>query len=125
MDRDPGHALAHHGLGMTDLVRRTTARAEEVDPEEFSNGFARVERLVGWLAPRATCFVGLGGWRSVVDRRAVAGIQPQKVGGRPVYLMPHTSGLNAHSRLADFAYHLWTAAQLADHSPVNVPEPGP
>ena len=125
MDRDPGHALEHHGLGMTDLVRRTTARAEEVDPEEFSDGFARVERLVGWLAPRAACFVGLGGWRSVVDRRAVAGIQPQQVGGRPVYLMPHTSGLNAHSRLADLAYHLGAAARLADHSPVNAPEPDP
>ena len=55
----------------------------------------------------------------------MAGIQPQQVGGRPVYLMPHTSGLNAHSRLADLAYHLGAAARLADHSPVNVPEPGP
>ena len=33
VDRDADHALTHHGLGMTDLVRRTTARAEEVDPE--------------------------------------------------------------------------------------------
>ena len=114
MDRDPDHALKHHGLGMTDLVRRTTARAEEVDPQEFSDGFTRVERLVGWLTPRATCFVGLSGWRLVVDRRAVAGVQPQQVGGRPVYLMPHTSGLNAHSRLADLTGHLRAAGRLAD-----------
>ncbi|MEE2767670.1 MAG: mismatch-specific DNA-glycosylase [Actinomycetota bacterium] len=113
-DRDPDHALEHHGLGMTDLVRRTTARAEEVDPQEFSDGFARVERLVGWLTPGATCFVGLSGWRLVVDRRAIAGVQPQQVGDRPVYLMPHTSGLNAHSRLADLTDHLRAAGRLAD-----------
>ena len=29
IDRDPRHALSHHGVGMTDLVRRTTARAVE------------------------------------------------------------------------------------------------
>jgi len=118
VDRDPDHALKHHGLGMTDLVKRTTARAAEVDPGEFSAGFARIERLVGWLAPRATCFVGLGGWRSVVDRRAVAGAQPQQMGGRPVYLMPNTSGINTHSRLADLVHHLGAAAQLADYPSV-------
>jgi len=119
VDRDPDHALKHHGLGMTDLVKRTTARAAEVDPGEFSAGFARVERLVEWLTPRATCFVGLGGWRSVVDSRAVAGAQPREVGGRPVYLMPNTSGINTHSRLADLVHHLGAAAQLADYPSVS------
>ena len=54
----------------------------------------------------------------MVDRRAVAGVQMQRVGGRPVYLMPNTSGINAHSRLADLVHHLGTAAQLADYPPV-------
>ena len=113
-DRDPRHALAEHGLGMTDLVRRTTARADEVDVDEFREGFARVERLCAWLRPRAACFVGLGGWRVVVDRKAVAGVQERTLGGTPVYVMPHTSGLNAHSRLDDLTAHLRSAARLAD-----------
>ncbi len=117
VDRDPRHALAHHGLGMTDLVRRTTVRADEVDRDEYRRGAARVERLVGWLRPRAVCFVGLGGWRTVVDRHAVAGVQPDGFGGRPVYVMPHTSGLNAHSRLPDLVEHLRAAGRLADGSP--------
>jgi len=69
VDREPRRALRDHKLGMTDLVRRTTARAEEVDPEEFSAGFARVERLVGWLAParRASwALAGGGRWSTVV-----------------------------------------------------------
>jgi len=114
VDRDPRHALAHHGLGMTDLVRRTTVRADEVDRGEYRTGAARVERLVAWLRPRAVCFVGLGGWRTVVDRRAVAGVQPGDFGGRPAYLMPHTSGLNARSRLSELSGHLRAAARLAD-----------
>ena len=118
VDRDPRAALADHGLGMTDLVRRTTVRADEVDRDEYRNGTARVERLVRWLRPRAVCFVGLGGWRTAIDRTAVAGVQPDGFGGRPAYVMPHTSGLNAHSRLPDLVGHLQAAGRLADGSPV-------
>ena len=116
VDRDPRHALQHHGLGMTDLVRRSTARADQVERTEFSGGFKRVERLAEWLQPAAACFIGLGAWRQVIDRRASAGIQTRTIGGRPVYLMPHTSGLNAHSRLNELAAHLGAAAVLADRS---------
>ena len=114
VDRDPRHALHHHGLGMTDLVRRTTKRADELERAEFVLGFERVERLAAWLKPQAVCFVGLGGWRAVVDRKASSGVQERTLGDRPVYVMPHTSGLNAHSRLEDLATHFQLAAELAD-----------
>ena len=114
IDRDPRHALTHHGVGMTDLVRRTTARADEVERTEFETGFERVERLAAWLKPRLCCFIGLGGWRLVVDRKAVAGRQTDAVGGCPVYVMPHTSGLNALSRLEDLAEHLLAVSAMAD-----------
>ena len=113
VDRDPRHALAHHGLGMTDLVRRTTVRADEIAPDEFREGFARVDRLCAWLRPLAACFVGLGGWRTVADRKAVAGVQDRTLGGVPVYVMPHTSGLNTHSRLEDLIAHFRAAGELA------------
>ena len=116
IDRDPRHALRHHGLGMTDLVRRTTRRADEVSIKEYQAGFARVARLAQWLAPRAVCFVGLGGWRKIVDAKAKAGVQASQVGCRPVYLMPHTSGLNAHCRLEDLTQHFACAASLAMRS---------
>jgi TDG/mug DNA glycosylase family protein len=116
VDREPRHALHDNGLGMTDLVRRTTSRADEVAPAEYRRGAERVGRLVAWIHPRAVCFIGLGGWRTVVDRHAVAGEQERNFGGRPVYLMPHTSGLNAHSRLADLVEHLRGAGRLADRA---------
>jgi TDG/mug DNA glycosylase family protein len=55
------------------------------------------------------CFVGLAGWRAAIDRRAVAGPQERTIGGRPAYLMPNTSGLNAHARPEDFVAHLRAA----------------
>jgi len=110
-DRDPVAALGA-GLGMTDFAKRATRTAAEVTREEYREGLARVTRLVRWLAPRAVCFVGLSGWRTVVDRRAVAGPQPTGIGGRPAYVMPSTSGLNARTPLTELAEHLAAAWAL-------------
>lgn len=111
-DRDAIHALETHGVGLTDLAKRATARADELDPAEYRDGMQRVGRLVEWLQPGAVCFVGLAGWRAVVDRKAVAGVQGGDIGGRPVYVMPSTSGLNAATPLAALAGHLSAAGEL-------------
>lgn len=110
-DRD-AWAAARRGIGMTDLVKRPSRTASEVEAEEYAVGFTRVEELVAWLTPGAVCFVGLSGWRTVVDRKAVPGHQPARIGGRPVYVMPSTSGLNAHATLGDLSAHLEAAADL-------------
>jgi double-stranded uracil-DNA glycosylase len=115
-DRDPRDAFRTHGIGMTDLVKRATPRADELTRDEYRAGVARVERLVQWLQPRAVCFVGLAGWRAAVDRKAIAGVQPDGIGGRPAYVMPSTSGLNARVPPAELADHLRAAAALADAS---------
>ncbi len=112
-DRDPTHALEHHGIGMTDLAKRATARADQVTADEFRVGAQRVRRLVQWLEPGAVCFVGLAGYRIAVDPSAVAGEQQRRFGDAPTYVMPNPSGLNAHVRVADLAAHLCAAAALA------------
>ena len=113
---DARHALAAHGIGITDLCKRATVASAELSADEYRAGAARVERVVRWLQPRAVCFVGLEGWRAAVDRKAVAGPQPDGFGGRPAYVLPSTSGLNAHSRLDDLVTHLRAAAALADRA---------
>jgi TDG/mug DNA glycosylase family protein len=112
VDRDSRAALAA-GVGMTDLVKRATPRAEELTRDEYRAGLARVERVAHWLEPGAVCFVGLAGWRAAVDRRAVAGVQPDGIGGRPAYVMPSTSGLNARVPVGELADHLRAAVALA------------
>ena len=97
-------------MGMTDLVKRATPRADELTTDEYRTGLARVEQLCAWLRPEAVCFVGLAGWRAAADRTATPGWQESDLGGSPVYVMPSTSGLNAHSSLADLTDHLRHAA---------------
>ncbi len=108
-DRDAVAALVDHAVGMTDFVKRPSRTAAEVTSAEYRAGFARVERLVAWLRPGAVCFSGLSGWRDVVDPKAVAGPQPRGIGGRPAYVMPSTSGLNARTSLTELADHLGRA----------------
>jgi TDG/mug DNA glycosylase family protein len=114
VDRDPGAALAVDGVGMTDLVKRATVAAAELDPAEYRAGLDRLTHLVGWLHPRVVCFVGLAGWRAAVDRKAHPGAQPAPLADTPVYVMPSTSGLNARVPLAALTHHLEAAAALGD-----------
>jgi TDG/mug DNA glycosylase family protein len=110
-DRDPDDALRAHDVGMTDLVKRATPRADELSADEYRAGLARVGRLAEWLRPRTICFVGLAGWR-VAHPKARAGVQDETLGGRPVYVMPSTSGLNARVPMTELAAHLRTAYEL-------------
>jgi len=114
---DPVHALRVDRIGMTDLVKRATPRADNLTRDEFVQGAARLDRLVRWLEPRATCFVGLSGYRAAIDRKAGAGWQSNPFGGRPVYVMPNTSGVNAHAKPKDLAAHLEAAAGAAPPFP--------
>ena len=53
--------------------------------------------------------------RAAVDRRAGAGLQRERFGGRPVYVMPSTSGLNAHAQLPDLVAHFGAALAAGTH----------
>ena len=108
-DRAPDHALLHHGVGFTDLAKRTSGRADEITKAEFRSGVSRVERLVRWLRPSMLVMVGLSGWRHGVDRNATSGWQPTPFAGTPTYLMPNTSGLNTHETLTSLTEHLENA----------------
>lgn len=113
-DRDPRHALQVHGIGMTDLVKRATVKAAEVESREYENGMERVGRLVKWLQPKIVCFVGLAGYRQVVNKKAQCGQQPELLGGVPVYLMPSTSGLNANYSLKQLTDNFIQVLEMSD-----------
>lgn len=108
-ERDPRAAL-RLGIGFTDSVKRATPGADALSPREYAKGFERLEALVRRYRPGATCFVGLDGWRRVVDRRAAPGWIEGGFAGRPAYLMPSTSGRNARVPIAELARHLKSAA---------------
>jgi TDG/mug DNA glycosylase family protein len=104
--RDPFHALTVDRVGMTDLVKRATARADDLTAAEYRGGTERVRRLVAWLHPQVVLFVGLTGWRAGVDPAAAPGWQPEGFAGAKAYVMPSTSGANAHATRASIVEHL-------------------
>lgn len=108
-ERDPFAALAR-GIGFTDLVKRATPGAHELSRDEYARGLGRVRALVREWRPRVVCFVGLEGWRRVVDPRARPGWLDSDFEARAAYLMPSTSGRNAHESLESLTAHLRAAA---------------
>ena len=92
--------LPRYGIGMTNVVDRPSRGAADLSPEELRAGAARVARLVAEYEPRVVAVVGLGAFRTGFERpKAALGIQPEPVGGRPVWVLPNPSGLNAHYQL--------------------------
>jgi TDG/mug DNA glycosylase family protein len=96
---ETGELLAA-GIGITNLVPRATARADELTDDEVRAGLAAVEALAARWQPRRVAFLGLGAYRVATgDRRAAVGPLERQVGGRPAWLLPNPSGLNASWQL--------------------------
>jgi TDG/mug DNA glycosylase family protein len=84
------------GLGITNVVARATARADELTPAEIRAGAQVLTAKVERLAPRWTAIVGITVYRTAFDRPGAAtGRQEQAVGGAGLWVLPNPSGLNA------------------------------
>jgi TDG/mug DNA glycosylase family protein len=107
------------GLGITNVVERATARADELADAELRAGGRRLEAKVKRWQPTVVAFVGIGSYRVVSGiQDARVGLQKGRFGGRHAWVLPNPSGLNAHYQPADLARHfcdlrLWAAAAHA------------
>ncbi|SMF05106.1 G/U mismatch-specific uracil-DNA glycosylase [Cellulosimicrobium cellulans J34] len=111
-------AFLDAGLAMTNVVRRATARADELSPEEIVEGGRRLVETVEAFRPRWVAVLGLGAYRTAfADRRATAGPLERGIGPARTWLLPNPSGLNAHHTVTTLgaAYaELRVAAGLPD-----------
>jgi TDG/mug DNA glycosylase family protein len=97
-------ALLELGFGVTNLVSRATARADELTEKELRAGARRLVATLRRYQPAVVAFLGVSAYRTAYDRpRAALGRQPDQVGGAAVWVLPNPSGLNAHYQLADLA----------------------
>jgi TDG/mug DNA glycosylase family protein len=96
--------LLQVGLGVTNLVARATAAADELTRDELRNGRRRLAAKVRRYRPRCVAVLGIGAFRTAFERpRAVAGLQVERLGGSAVWVLPNPSGLNANHQRADLA----------------------
>ena len=96
------HELLTLGIGITNMVERTSATAVEVSNEEFVAGGQRLARVATAMKPRVIAFLGIGAYRTAFQRpKAVLGLQPERIGSTALWVLPSPSGLNANHQLPD------------------------
>jgi len=96
--------LLSYGLGITNVVARATARADELTAEELVAGGRELTAKVELYRPGWLAVLGVTAYRTAFgERRAQVGPQQRTIGGTRVWVLPSPSGLNAH----------WTPAALA------------
>ena len=100
-DRDE---LRRRGIGITNLVARATARADELTAEELREGGDRLRSLVSERRPAVLAVAGVTAYRTAFgERRASVGEQPDRWGASRVFVVPNPSGLNAHETIDSLA----------------------
>ncbi|MFK8844840.1 G/U mismatch-specific DNA glycosylase [Streptomyces sp. Ac-502] len=94
-----------YGIGITNVVERASARADELSAEEFREGGRQLAEKVRRLRPAWLAVAGVTAYRVAFDdKHAKVGPQDRTIGDTRVWVLPNPSGLNAH----------WPPAALAE-----------
>lgn len=96
--------LTDSGIGITNLVRRATARADELTADELRIGGEELIATVRAVSPKIVAVAGITAYRSAFgERKASVGLQDRTIAGVPVWVVPNPSGLNAHATVDSLA----------------------
>jgi TDG/mug DNA glycosylase family protein len=96
--------LLKSGYGITNLVMRTTATADELTSEEFREGGKKLTTKVRRYKPQYLALLGLGAYRAGFGQsKATVGRQPEQIGQTSIWILPNPSGLNAHYQAKELA----------------------
>lgn len=84
------------GYGITNVVERTTATADEVTAAELAEGGRRLVAKVTQNQPGYLAVLGIGAYRTAFNApRAGLGLQPGTIAATRIWVLPNPSGLNA------------------------------
>jgi double-stranded uracil-DNA glycosylase len=95
--------LLQLGYGVTNMVDRATATADQLVAEELRAGFTALGKKVQQYRPQCLAVLGISAYRTAFGQpKAIVGRQADWHGAI-VWVLPNPSGLNAHYQLADLA----------------------
>ena len=96
--------LLELGLGITNVVARSSVAAAEVTPKEFDEGGKILRAKMNELKPQVLAVLGIGAYRVAFGQpKATLGLQEQTIGDTKIWVLPNPSGLNAHYHPPDLA----------------------
>jgi TDG/mug DNA glycosylase family protein len=112
--------LPAYGLGITNVVARATARADELTAEEYREGGRILRAKVERLRPRWLAVVGVTAYR-MAFRRTQGGHRSAGADIRSsrVWALPNSIGLKAHWTAATMAEEFGRLRQAAENDPVT------
>jgi len=112
--------LLKSGYGITNVVMRTTATADELSRAELREGGEQLAAKVRRYRPRVLAILGLGAFRTAFEKpKAVIGLQEEMIGETVIWVLPNPSGLNAHyqaKQLGSLFSELRAAAEAYDRN---------
>ncbi len=89
--------LLTNGYGVTNVVMRATATADQLSRSELQDGGRRLTAKVRRCKPKFLAVLGLGAYRAAWEKRAATiGRQEEMIGETIIWVLPNPSGLNAH-----------------------------
>jgi double-stranded uracil-DNA glycosylase len=92
--------LLGYGLGITNLVDRTTRAAADIGPAELRAGATQLSEKVQHWNPAWVAVLGVQAYRRAFRHPGAAvGRQPEPLSGAGVWVLPNPSGLQAHYQL--------------------------
>lgn len=91
------------GYGITNIVDRATARADQLTNAELLAGQQALTQKLTQYQPQILAILGISAYRTAFQQpRAKIGKQPDLPTCK-LWVLPNPSGLNAHYQLADLA----------------------
>lgn len=118
--------LPSFGVGLTNLVARPSARANELTTAELRAGAVALRRQAREWCPVVVAVLGITAYRRAFDEPG-ARLGLQVHGATPTsqwWVLPNPSGLNAHAKPADHAAWLQAVARAAGLHVVAPPAGG-
>lgn len=119
LDPSEERELLEYGYGITSLVARATATADELASEELVAGQRRLKAKIKRYQPQVVAVLGISAYRTAFAQKAVTlGRQPEPLANATVWVLPNPSGLNAHYQLPDLTQHFGALRKALSNDPL-------
>ncbi len=106
LDPSEERELLPLGYGITNLVPRATATADELAVRELVTGRRRLENKIKRYQPQVVAVLSIGAYRTAfAQKAAILGRQPERLASAAIWVLPNPSGLNAHYQLSKLVEH--------------------
>ncbi len=107
--------LLKSGYGITNVVMRTTATADQLNKDEIVEGGKKLAAKVRRYRPKILAVLGLGAYRVAFNQpKANVGRQLEMIESTTLWVLPNPSGLNANYQAADLAKLFRELKEMSD-----------